>query len=179
MDWQLFLNILQATAIVVPWGVLGVSAWWFFKRRQRFPRANYTHRIEHWAVGSGKLLLRVVLVIENKGEVLLPIAEGCVRLYRVKPWPEELLLPVSRGEDPVHPGENEVDWPIICKRDLNLPYGPTEIEPGEMDEIPFDFVVDDTEQLVMVFSYVGNQQKSKRQVGWNKSTTYYLAEAKA
>ena len=174
MDWELALKILGVLQSIGTLIVLGTGAWWFFIRRQRYPRSAITHTITHWPVmDTNKTILHVVLSIENKGEVLIRLDDICVRVYVVRPWPDEVLLPVSEGRDPVYDNETEVDWPLAAKREIRSTKSMVEIEPGELDEIPFDFALDSINEVVIIYSHVGNKIKGDK-TGWSKSTTYTL-----
>ncbi|HEY0071607.1 MAG TPA: hypothetical protein VGE04_16705 [Chloroflexia bacterium] len=133
------------------------------------------HKIEHYPVDDRNTLIRVLLTLENKGDVLIKLVEGCVRIYRMKPWPEKALLdPVSESRSPLKDGQNEIDWPLIAAQDLELPTGTVELEPGELANIPFDFIVQGDLEVAIVYSYLRNIHKGKQDIGWDKSTTYVV-----
>ncbi|HEX9987180.1 MAG TPA: hypothetical protein VGE45_01730 [Chloroflexia bacterium] len=169
------LEVLAALGYILPWLLLLGNVVWFYIRGEYNPRVVYSHRVEHWSINGSQLYVRVTWVIENKGKLKVRLMKGCIRLYRIQPWPHaELIARLKDGDHYLNPGENEIDWPVLEHRDLHRPHGPLEIEPGEIDEIPFDFVISGDNRLVMVYSYLGNEKK-KRKVGWNKWTIIDLS----
>lgn len=45
---------------------------------------------------------------------------------------------------------------------------------GETDELHFDFVVDSDVQVVVIYSYLKNVKKRRREIGWNVTLVYDL-----
>lgn len=112
-----WVDLATITAIVVG----GIWAYLLFvRRRQKYPRAALTHhivhrRISHDELPDDKVLLRVGLVIENPGEVLLSLISGETRVQQIEPWPEWFLEKVKNGEDPVEKEQTEVNWPYAAE----------------------------------------------------------------
>ena len=50
-----------------------------------------------------------------------------------------------------------------------------EIEPGESQDIQFDFILGDHVQTVLVYSYLLNERKRQRKLSWDSTTLYDLA----
>jgi len=88
--------------------------------------------------------------------------------------PEEFLQAVQNGKDPVPPRQPEYPWPLIGERIFERETCFREMEPGESDEILCDFVVDSDAQVVEVYSYLQNEQKEGREIGWHLTTLYDL-----
>lgn len=76
----------------------------------------------------------------------------------MRPWPEDLLKEDS--EDP------EVKWPLIVEKKLGDPH---EIEPKESESIPFDFIINDQFEQVLVYTCIQNGAKQSG-ISWNVST---------
>jgi len=149
----------------------------FVRKRQKYPRANITHRVEHLPISDGKTLLRVVVNISNEGEILLSLVSGFTRVQQMMPWPPELLESIKRDKEFVKEGQTEVEWPLLDQRDLAFAKGKREIEPGETDELPFDFIIDSKVQIVVLYSYLKNKRKRKPEIGWNTTSIYDLRPA--
>lgn len=66
--------------------------------------------------------------------------------------------------------EAEAPWPLLSE--VELSGEKDEIEPGESEEFHFDFVIDPEIETVIVYSYVKNQIKRDREIGWNKTSVY-------
>lgn len=149
----------------------------FVRKRQKYPRANIIHRVEHWPISGGKTLLRVVVNISNKGEILLSLVSGFTRVQQMMPWPPELLESIKHDEEFVKEGQAEAEWPLLHQRDLAFEKGEREIEPGETDELALDFVIDSKVQIVVLYSYLKNKRKWWREIGWNTTSIHDLRSA--
>ncbi len=169
-----FKEIAESTQSVLTSTAILVGAVWFFCRRVRFPRAAVSHIVTHRALREGKILLRVTIRAENSGVVLIKPESIAVRINQVRP-----LHPNLVGCDLVRDLQSEADWPIIAER-THHPID-HEIEPGECDEIHFDFELEAGVETVLTYSYLKNVAKKKRrpfgeprEIGWNTTTTYEL-----
>lgn len=165
-----------------------VGGYWsyrlFVQRRQKYPRASISHYISHTYIGGEKLLLRVHMQIANKGDVLLEIVEGDLRVHQMLPVPGYIQEIIDEGKDPVPYKEWEIPWPLVGRRTCSWQRGKFEIEPNESDELHFDFVVDAEIRSVIVYSHFLNSRKQirllwnwklGRNVGWGLTTTYDIS----
>jgi hypothetical protein len=147
-----------------------VGGWWtyslFIKGRGDFPRASITHRIAHRRLTGNQTLVRVTVGFENSGTVLLTVGEGVVRLSQVDPLPNDGVAPRQSSRT--------VEWPEIESRGLEA--NVVEVEPGESDEVDFDFVLDAEIDMVEVYSYFRNPSKADRDIGWTLTTLYELKD---
>lgn len=189
-NWLAFRS-LQA---IVTIAAVIIGGFWtyqlFVRRRQAYPRVDVAHRIYHCRLPDGKVLLRVVLEVHNKGEILLVLDSGFTRLSQVQPCESELY----EGDK-----QREIDWPVMSEKsiytsdsaeELGRRDGKAEtreVEPGETDEIPFDFIVGADVQIVLVYSYLKNARKrwkrvglcpKRREIGWNVSTLYDFPDSR-
>ncbi len=171
------LNISANLAPLATTLALLIGAYWTWRlyrlNRQSYPRAQLSHRIMQRPISDKKVLLRVDLVIENQGNVLLPLR--CVETWvqQIQPWTDDFLERVQKG-DPVEEDETEVKWTLIAERKKHFAKRKEEIEPGERDEIHFDFVLDGKPETVLIYTYLENHTKRRRTVGWRVSSVYDL-----
>jgi hypothetical protein len=114
------------------------------------------------------------LTVFNKGEVLLTLVEGFTRVQQMTPWPQDFLEAVSEEEDPIEDDRTEVNWPLIEERRFVFEIGEREVEPQEQDEFYFDFVIDAKVQTIVVYTYLKNQVKRGREIGWGITSVYDL-----
>jgi hypothetical protein len=169
-------DIIQA--VLTSLAILVGGSWsylLFVRRRQRYPRANLKHEITHRTIGDGFVLLRVTATVTNNGEVLLSLACAETRVQQVVPAPADLLGAAKKGKDPLAEGETEVEWPILFSRQSKWDKDEFQIEPGESDQILYDFVLKDDVTAVEVYTYLKNEEVKKREIGWNMTTIYDLA----
>jgi len=168
-------DIVESVFTVIAFVLSGAWAYTLFvRKRQRYPRARILHRITHKPISDDKVLLHVGVVISNPGEILISLVSLEVRIQQVLPPAAELLDLLSQGQKLVKQGESEVAWPLIESRELSFDEREIEIEPGERERIPFDFVIDAEVQTVEVYSYIKNEVKRDREIGWNLTTLYDL-----
>jgi hypothetical protein len=146
----------------------------FVKRRQRYPRAKVGHKITHKRLPGDRHLLHVVTEVSNTGEVLLTLGSGLTRVQQVLPPPSDLVKVVRNGKDPVGPADTEYPWPCVGERLRDWTNDPREVEPGETDEIHWDFIVEPDAQTLEIYSYFKNVTKEGREIGWNLTTMYDL-----
>jgi hypothetical protein len=175
-----FADALKSIAEIVGLAVGGVWTWrLFIKNRQDYPRAKVAHTISHRVLPDGKRLLRVTANIENIGPVILRIDEGFIWVQQILPLPPEFAKDVAAGKDPIKANRIEYDWPLIAERKWKWKESPREVEPGEEDNIPFDFVIDAEASLVEIYSYFKNERKTSREIGWDETTVYDFDEGKS
>lgn len=169
------LRVIQSLFTILAIIVGGIWTYMLFvKRRQRYPRANITQQIEHYPLSDRKVLLRVALRICNEGEILLSLVSGFARVQQMIPCSIDLSGSTSDQETSAEHCEPEAEWPLLSEKKLKFQKGEREIEPGETDELHFDFVIDPDVQLVVVYSYLKNVKKRRREIGWNVTSIYDL-----
>ncbi len=171
---QIIEGLLTAAAIILG----GIWSYMLFVRtRQRYPRANLKHRITHRLLGNKKQLLVLDIVIENTGDVLLSLASAVVRIQQVLPIHASLEDSIHTGEPvPEKENEKEFPWPLLASRKSKWGKGEFEIEPGESDQVTYDFFLDDELETVRVYAYFENEKKKRRKkpIGWGITTLYDL-----
>jgi hypothetical protein len=148
----------------------------FVKRRQKYPRANLVHHITHRPFGAGKTLLQVSVTIANTGEVLLSLVAAEMRVQQLLPPLPDVVKCLEEGADPVPDGDREVQWPLLQERKTAWTAGEFQIEPGESDQICYDFFVDSDVSSVEVYSYFTNVRKRQREIGWHLTSIYDLLD---
>jgi hypothetical protein len=170
-----FADIVHSFFTVVGIVVGGVWTYMLFiKKRQRYPRAKATHTITHKPLGHHRVLLHVTTCISNPGEVLLRLVSGFTRVQQLLPPPPEFVAAMNKGEDPVRQTDTEYLWPLVGERTWNWEKAPHELEPGENEEVHCDFVIADTLRTLEIYTYVKNDAKPNREIGWNLTTIYDL-----
>lgn len=136
-------------------------------------RAGVEHSLEHRRLDDATLL-RVTLRIENTGRVLLQLVDARTDVYRVLPLDDDARDRLAR--DALLDAEShEAQWTCVDSHERRWPAGDVEIEPGESDELGFDFLVPSDVTVVSVYSYVSNANKRNRPIGWGKTTTYDMS----
>jgi hypothetical protein len=117
---------------------LAVGAWWFFHKRTPKPGANITHDVTMWREADS-IFIHLAVRITNCGSVLMQIESGCAWVEQLQPLPENTQRELEAG-DFVPAGRVDAEWSQLQQRDLPKGFL-QEIEPGETDQIDFDFVL--------------------------------------
>jgi len=149
--------------------------WLFVQNRQKYPRATIRHRIRHWRIGEGKMLLHVDVMMRNTSNVLISIVESRTTVQQVLPVSEDIRQTIRAGEDLIQEGQSDVEWPTIGDIQLRYPKGECEIEPSESQEIEHDFILGDDVRTVQVYSHVRNLRK--KDLSWDLTTLYDITDS--
>jgi len=169
--WKESAEAAQASATAV--GLLAAGVWTyllFVRNRERYPKARVEHVVNHWR-SSGTLVLRLTVRVMNQGKVVISIGETRALV--------QALMPVSADqvslERDLPLDTSELDWPVVGTRECCA--NPClEVEPGETEELHFDFLLPHDLQKVSLYSYLRNQVKSGKEIGWNTTTVYSCRE---
>ena len=149
----------------------------FIRDRQRFPRAKVTHRLYDWPAEHVRMV-RGVIRVENVGNVVIELRLIRGVLTQILPLPSDVMLALARGGDPVDKDSTEVVWDTLRDRLKDFSKESCEVEPGEVDEFFFDFVIPSNVTKVQFYSHVENVKKWKRNVGWNTTIIYDVGDGK-
>lgn len=174
-------DTVKSIAEIIGLGVGGFWTWLLFvKNRQDYPRAKVGHTISRFTLANGSRLLRVQCTVTNIGPVLLRLDSTFTWVQQILPLPKDFETAFGAGKDPLAtlgPSDSEYGWPVVGERKCDWKASPREVEPGEEENMQFDFVVDDRAQLVEIYSYFRNERK-KREIGWSGTTIYDLSTGK-
>lgn len=169
---------MQSLGVII--GII-VGGYWtyrgFVQNRQKYPRANLSHKIFFIELPNNKKYLQVKVIITNIGNVLICLECGFTRITQILPFEEDI-----NEFDSI---ECEIEWPMIDKKSISSGNKKCEIEPGESDELNFDFIIDSDINLINIYSYFSNIKKKsifskmikrERDIGWQITTIYNLKE---
>lgn len=170
-----YISIIQS--IIVSIGVLvgGYWTYWLFiKNRQKYPRANIIHIISHKTLDDGQAFLRVMTEIHNSGNVLISLVSGKTRLQQVLPMSDDMKKHINDYKINDKNEKNEIEWPEICEKEIKWDKGKCEIEPGEKDQMCYDFIIDPDVETISIYSYFQNIEKKTKNMGWGITTIYNI-----
>ena len=99
-------------ASTVNLGVTGLAfgggLWWFWSRRQTFPKAALIHKLQCYSLSPNQTLVHLALTIENKGEVLLRIRSLESRIQQILPLEPSMSAVIEAETE-----SNELPWPLV------------------------------------------------------------------
>ncbi len=201
MDFELLKNIsgvIQTTIAILALIVGGIWTYRLFVlKRQRYPKADIEHDFKLVKLTENKNLLIVTVTLKNSGEVVIHLKKGEVRVLQILPLQTDDLAALKTGNDlkKVMIDKIETDrnlwptevipWPELSFAQLTQP---RIVEPGNLEQINFDFVIDNTVKVVRIQSFcrhvMFNQKKKmnlkekvvikKIPMAWALSTTHEL-----
>ncbi len=159
------LAALQSLATIV---AFIVGAVWFSRRRQTQARSNITHRVYSWPVSYGMIFLRVVLSLENRGNVKMRMSTGWIRVFQLLPLPPNIDQALLQALDPVEPDRQRATWYKLKEKNIKWNPDTDYIEPNETAEYHYDFFVDGTTQVMQIRSYVVDRPIRQFSISWKK-----------
>jgi hypothetical protein len=144
----------------------------FIRKRTLRPCPRFGHKITHVRLPENRTLLRLTVIVENKGASLVRF--GCVKSWvqQVTPLHEVMASEFSRTDtNDDKRVERNLDWPRIgvfkASAEKMREY---RVEPGETEEFHYDFVVKSSVTSALVYTHFEEYGKKRR--GWNKTTLY-------
>ena len=175
--WKDNAEAVQALATTI--GIV-VGAMWalrlYFRKREGYPSLTVAHQVSSWRLPDDRVLLHLRVKISNVGPVNVQIRNATAWVQQVFPLPEEVAIQLAKGEDPADEETSEVNWPLAAVvRRCDWSASPNEIEPGENEELGFDFVLVPGLSAVQVYSHLRNHARVDRDIGWNTTTIHTLA----
>jgi len=174
MDLKDLKNLLDVLDIPIKWVALVVAAVWtynlFVKKRSKFPKATLQLSARSWALSEASRLARVTVVAQNKGDILLNLQSCRVWIPQVRPLAPQLAELLEQTGTVASDGKREADWPLVAEKEVTWPQGSCEIEPGESQQLDFDFVLTSPLETVIVYAYAKNESKRDREIGWDAQT---------
>lgn len=177
-DLSKFKDLSEAVKNLVTAGGIIVGGLWtwllFVKKREKFPRADLTHTLTHRVLAKGQRLLHLEVKIANIGEGLLSLVSAKAWVQQILPPPQEFLNALRKSEDPIKKGQTQYAWPSLAERETDWQTNPIDIEPGENDQINYDFVVDPDAETIQIYTYFKNVQRKEREIGWHLTSVYDL-----
>lgn len=170
-------NAESIQAISISIGTVFAGAWTyllFVRQRLHYPKVKTSIVINKIDLENQKLLIRVDILLENIGNILLKSNYAELRLRKIEPICPEVMEIVKNGCDPVDKNRTQIEWPCIVQRKWNNSFK-FEIEPGETDSIHADFFIDNNLTTIEFYFFMQNKRK-KKGIGWTLTTIYSLSK---
>jgi hypothetical protein len=147
---------LQAIQAVATIGAILAGGYWtymlFFEQRQLFAHLKTEHHLTHVSLPGNRILLMVDVIHSNVGSVKVKLTSGDVKIYTLDP------------PDPKDADASDA-WNLQAET-TELP-GPARdllIEPGESDQIHYEFILSDDAPL-RIYTYYENPT-TMNHTGW-------------
>ena len=168
---ELLRNYVSIAAVIVG----GIWAYiLFIRNREKFLRADLGHTISDFRLPNDQLLIHVELKVSNVGKVLLPITEIETRVQQLLPIEADLLKKIEDGIPQKPTNEAEIEWPLVAFNVSNYRKHSAEIEPGEVQEFVYDFIIDREVKTIVVYSFIYDQGRVEKRLAWERTSTYSI-----
>lgn len=180
-NWEKARNIGQFSQSIATFLALITAAFWFFKRRQSYPKATLAHDVIYKKLDDDTLWIRLTINVKNIGDILLKLSSIKISLQYIDPLDtninkkikEEFKIDELSIENGVYQEKiSEIEWPGMCK-ELDLTNEDKIIEPGESEQFHFDFILGNqfsSANSLIMYSYLRNSSIKGREIGWNLTT---------
>ena len=161
------LSIVQSMAVTI--GFVS-GAVWFFAQREAFPRATISHSITDRALTPDSTWVHATIRFTNIGKRKIELHSGVVWLEKILPLEDRLAQQLHEGKSLIAPAQGMVEWPRLG--DGYTPALDRSFEPGEDEDLEFEFVIPSEVRTVKLYSWF--ERLHEPRIGWSKSTVYEI-----
>jgi hypothetical protein len=165
--WHFCVNVfdnIEKIASFFTVAAITAGLWWFYRRREKAPRANVEHTVKFIDLDNGTAYVGVTVIIQNTGNVVIrpKLTEDTtseVIIEELKPYlanhiESDDLFPTYKlgllGGRAFPPG--------IC------------VEPGASQRVLFEFIIQGTTTAIRVYSHLDNDYNDG--VAWDMATAH-------
>jgi hypothetical protein len=169
-----FLETVQAVATI---GAIVAGGLWtyllFIQQRQQYPHVKFEHHVSHQALPGHRLLLMVDITDSNVGTVKASLTSGDLKIYNLEPrdLSDQEINQINSGTQSGGEEPNAL-WSIVARRILTWKADENVVEPGEMDQLHYEFIVSDDVGPLIIYSYFKNPMITERELGWVTRSIY-------
>jgi hypothetical protein len=166
---------LQAVATI---GAIIVGGVWtyllFVQQRQRFPHLKMEHKITHVPLPEHRILLLLDVTHSNVGTIKLDFSTADIRIYGLRHPPDLSGNTIDLLNKGGLPGNIEPTamWTLLAQQPQNLNSDQLFIEPGESDQLHYEFVLSDDVGPLLIYTYYRNPGVQDRNAGWSLRSIY-------
>jgi hypothetical protein len=146
---------------------------------------NYIYKRERWPQAElkiseasyerdGQIYLSVQINMRNIGQIMLPITSVVTRV-------QEVSLLNNNHTPRYYPKDEGVvlDWPISIENEKKYNKGELELEPNEVHQFDFDFLLKTDIRIVKITVYIPNIRKFKQGIGWLTTSIHSIQAEKS
>jgi hypothetical protein len=177
LQFSYISTIIESLKSLTEIAAISIGGLWtynrFIKNREDYPYPEIEHEIEHWDLENDKILVRVYVIVRNKGKVMLDLSKGRIYIRRVKPLEEKIKTLIEGAEtEELRNGlvkdlflKDEllkIAWSKIGYRDWGMGDPKREklsLEPEQTKILPFDFLIGDGIELIEVISFLDDEKR--------------------
>lgn len=187
-----YCTLIQSFVTVAAFIVGGIWALnQFTVEREGQPHANIKQEITSVALSNETNLLRVNVEFINTGISKIELKKYVIIIYQVLPVPARVNKEIKYALANTDRRRDRFNWTKLAQRyntlvlnkthpDASIQsveksrrlslYEPVEIEPGEKENMDFEFVIPSRIKVVRVYSYFENEKEHL--IGWSVASYY-------
>lgn len=178
--WNSFLKTLFEIMAIATGGIWTYLT--FIKYRLEYPYAQTEHKIFHWEIDNQKIYLSVIVSFKNSGKVLIKLKNSFVYIRQVRPLVSDLKTMIENAPSAdLREGKvsglfidngRQIAWREVGYKEIEWEDNDVLIEPGETEEIKFDFILEKNIETIEVITYFQDLNKKRNKTGWKLTSMY-------
>ena len=174
-DWAGIVLALVTILAIIFGGLFAAVKFELFRDFE--PHLTISHQVSQRPIGSKYVHIAVKATLYNTSKVRVEILDGIFRIYQVAPLGD---LEVEKlYSDLFETGEvDELQWPTLDELYPSWAKNDLSIEPGESHHETIEFIVGNSLETVLIYTYFCNVNYPKRPespMGWGETTVYDIA----
>jgi hypothetical protein len=175
-DFSTFANITQSLTTVI---AILVGGFWsytlFVKKRQDYPKAKIEHKVTRRVIQGDMILLSIDVFVYNTGDVIIILLPWEITIKQMLPPRSELLRFMKDDTGSNERSKELIEWDIIASKKVTAETEQCEIEPGECEQLHYDFLIKFKVNTILMESYFHNRRKhGSPSIGWRFISIYDL-----
>jgi hypothetical protein len=175
-----FLDAIQSVAMI---GAIIAGGIWtymlFIEQRQQYPHLKIEHNVEHLPLPDHRILLFVDISQSDIGTVKLSFTSAEIKIYSLEPRTlgDDAVNKLNEGTQ-LETEESPDLWEIVAERKTKWQRDELVVEPGESNQLHYEFILSDDVGPLLIYSYFKNPAITKRDIGWMTRSLYDPRERK-
>jgi hypothetical protein len=148
----------------------------FIRNRLKYPKTKIEHKVSSRPVADGKQLLSVDITLANIGEILVTLDCWEINVKQVLPPRGELRHIIDRLPGDTGNGNEIIQWhTLVTKNNQVEAKEITRIEPGEFEQLHYDFLLNSEVKSILIESYFQTVRKRGRYTKWGSVTIHDIS----
>ncbi len=161
---------ISATVIGAIW-----SYYAFFRQRLNEPRLNVAHEVHPLDLPDGRRLLKIYAAITNLGQVRVVLPTWYLRAEQILPLTKTATTDLTRKA--FIDAHNQSHWNCLAEGSFSDNQFRMVLEPGETDRASANLVIDNTIEVIQIYSHFRRTKNQNSCEGWPSKTLVDLRKS--
>lgn len=155
-------SVVTAFALIAG-GIFAAYKWQVFRESE--PHLTIDNKVSHRRIGDSYTHIAVTAVLHNSSKVKMEFREAVFRIQQISPVSDE---EIERLYDQASSGEEQADlqWPTLDEALRTWRDNELVVEPGELHQEIWEFIVSNDVESVMIYTYFYNSRLPQVPQGW-------------